>query len=174
MVFDAILLFILGKPMELIFKNLSLLLGRHNLKLALLDGIVDALLARKFINRHFCLLCSLLGWRGFWAHLEEVGQQVLTRVNLILEWMTRKFLELLFLPEALLLILALLSLFLDTSELFLSLLFLSEPPFALFLLLLPFNLKLSLPLVPFEHLHLLLLQPVDVAQEQLLELKVNH
>lgn len=59
-------------------------------------------------------------------------------------------------------------------ELLLTLLPLSEESFTLLLLFLAFDFVVSLPFVAFEYFDLLLLHPVDVAQELLLDFKLNH
>lgn len=88
--------------------------------------------------------------------------------------MARKLRQLLFLPDLLPRILDHLALLLDTLVLLITALFLGQEFLSLLLLLLLADGVLCLTFIAFEYLELLLANPLDIFQEELLELELNH
>jgi len=166
-------LFILGEACKFIVKSLTLLLRCGDLNLAFLDSFFKFLFACGFVNVSLSVI--LAANCGALDHIFcDIGQQVLTRVNFILKRMHCEALKLHLLPCLLTFLLLFLSLGLSLLVFFVAFLTLSEHPISLILLLLPLNVIKSIAFFTFQDLDLLLVEPVDVPQKQLLLLVVDH
>ena len=159
--------------MLLFYGLFTLLLGAHNLQSALLDCILQLLAARVLVHWGMLLLLLVVDFR-FLFIFKQVRKKVVTDVDLILKRVRGQFGELRLLPLTLLLVFELLPLSLLGLVLLITLFALRKHTVSLLLLLLAFDIKSCLALFTFEYSYFLLLNPLDVTEQLLLDFKFHH